>query len=209
MKRFIAIAGNIGVGKSELTKRLGQFLNWKVFLEPVAQNPYLTDFYSDRPRWAFHSQMFFLSQRLADHHTLTQEAASVIQDRSLYENAEVFAKNLWLEKSMTNRDYQTYRDFYDLLVKLLPPPDLIIYLQAAPEILQQRIKQRGRKFEQEIPLTYLTQLNQLYDDWAKNFKPCPVLTINTNTLNLINNDQAFQQVTEKILKKLGDNPLPF
>ena len=131
MKKFVAVAGNIGVGKSTLVEMLCEKLGWEPFYEPVAENPYLSDFYEDMPTWSFHSQIFFLSHRLRSHHDLANHPTSVIQDRSVYEDAEVFAQNLFRQGHIQPRDYQTYRELYETVIGFLPPPDLVIYLKAS------------------------------------------------------------------------------
>jgi len=148
-KRFIAIAGNIGVGKSTLTRLLSERLGWEPFYEAVSDNPYLADFYQDMTRYAFHSQIFFLSRRLR-HHRRLLDFNSVVQDRSVYEDAEIFARNLFEQCHILPRDYHTYRELYEVLIQFLPPPDLVVYLRASVPTLLDRISQRGRSFEQNI-----------------------------------------------------------
>ncbi|MBI1856593.1 MAG: deoxynucleoside kinase, partial [Chloroflexi bacterium] len=131
MKKFVAVAGNIGVGKSTLVSMLCRQLEWEPFYEPVADNPYLADFYQNMDAWSFHSQVFFLTRRLRSHHELTLHPASVIQDRSVYEDAEIFAQNLFLQGHIQPRDYDTYRELYEIAVQFLPPQDLVIYLRAS------------------------------------------------------------------------------
>ena len=141
---FVAIAGNIGVGKSTLVERLSHKLGWAPFYEPVGENPYLADFYDDMQQWAFPSQVFFLTRRLQAHHQLTSHPTSAIQDRTVYEDAEVFAQNLSERGYMTGRDHATYRELYDVLKAFLPPPDLVVYLRASVDTLLTRIAARGR-----------------------------------------------------------------
>ena len=150
MKKFVAVAGNIGVGKSTLVNKLCQKLGWQPFYEPVAENPYLADFYSDMPAWSFHSQVFFLTHRLRSHYQLARHPDSAIQDRSVYEDAEIFAQNLYLRGFIHPRDYETYRELYETLVEFLPPPDLVIYLRSRVPTLMQRIASRGRDYERTI-----------------------------------------------------------
>lgn len=176
-KRFIAVAGNIGAGKSTLVNRLCDRLGWKPYFEPVSQNPYLEDFYRDMRAWAFHSQVFFLSYRMRSHDELLKIPGSVVQDRSVYEDAEIFAENLYRQGSITERDYRTYRNLFELFISLLAPPDLVIYLRAPVDELARRIKARGRTFESEITTEYLQQLNLLYEEWIERFSLCPVLTV--------------------------------
>ncbi len=202
MKHFVVIAGNIAAGKTTLTKQLSRHLNWEPFLESVDENPYLADFYSDMNRWSFHSQIFFLSRRLAHHRQLLQRPNSVVQDRSVYEDAEIFAHNLFLQGRMSERDYRVYRELYEAVISLLPPPDLVIYLRASVTELQTRIVQRGRDFEQQIDPDYLAQLNRLYEDWIASFVHCPVLTVPTDSLNFAVNSKHLDIVIRRITDKL-------
>ncbi|HBY95474.1 MAG TPA: deoxynucleoside kinase [Chloroflexi bacterium] len=204
MKRFIAIAGNIGVGKSTLTSLLEQRLGWEPFYEAVNDNPYLADFYQDMRRWAFHSQVFFLSRRLQNHRQILEHPASVIQDRSVYEDAEIFAANLYEQGAIDPRDYSVYRELYQAVSAVLPPPDLIVYLRAEVEILQKRIRQRGRDFERDISRDYLEQLNRLYDEWTARFTLCPVLTIPTDRLDFVANPDQLNQIATLILDTLQE-----
>ena len=144
MKKFVAVAGNIGVGKSTLVELLCVRLGWEPFYEPVTENPYLADFYNDMDTWSFHSQVFFLTHRLRSHYKLGQHPSSVVQDRSVYEDAEIFAQNLFLQGHINQRDYQTYRELYETTSRLLPPPDLVVYLRASVPTLMHRISNRGR-----------------------------------------------------------------
>jgi deoxyadenosine/deoxycytidine kinase len=198
MKNFIAIAGNIGVGKSTLTKKLAQHLKWKAYQEPVAQNPYLEDFYKDMKKWAFHSQMFFLGSRLKDHSNILKEKRSVIQDRSLYENAEVFAKSLHKQGHINARDWKTYQTIYKTCTKVLPAPNLIIYLKASTEKIMQRIEKRGRGFEKKISPKYIKSLNDLYDKWAGSFDECQIITLSYDDLDLKNNNIDFESFLKEV-----------
>jgi deoxyadenosine/deoxycytidine kinase len=202
MEKFVAVAGNIGVGKTTLVKKLCDNLNWTPFFEPEKENPYLPDFYKDMQTWAFHSQIFFLTRRLKAHKDLCVHPGSVIQDRSVYEDAEIFAHNLYRQKQIGERDYQTYQELYQALVEFLPPPDLVLYIKASVPTLQQRIKQRGRDYEDQIDPNYLTQLNQLYDQWIDNFKLCPVLTIPGDDLDFVANNGHLNLIIEKVQEKL-------
>src|SRR5829696_1703449 len=157
-KYFVAIAGNIGVGKSSLTTLLAQRLGWEPFFEAVVENPYLADFYADMKAWSFHSQVFFLSRRLYDHKALMDHPTSVLQDRTVYEDAEIFARNLYRQGLMSEREWNSYWDLYTSVAQLLPSPDLVVYLQASVETLQKRIGLRGRDFERSISGEYLAQL---------------------------------------------------
>jgi deoxyadenosine/deoxycytidine kinase len=201
-KHFIGIAGNIGVGKSTLTSLLSERLDWEPFLEGVSDNPYLADFYDDMSRWSFHSQVFFLARRLRHHRQLLDRPNSVIQDRTVYEDAEIFARNLYDQGSMAERDYNTYTDLYHAVTAILPPPNLVIYLRASVETLQKRIQQRGREYERQISVTYLEKLNALYEDWFHGFTLCPVLTIPADRLDYVANNDHLELVVTRILERL-------
>lgn len=199
---FITIAGNIGVGKSTLTQLLANRTGFEPVFEPHADNPYLADFYNDMGRWSFHSQIFFLTRRLRQHHELLNRPNSTLQDRSVYEDAEIFARNLHKQGSMSDRDWQSYHDLYQTLTAILPPPHLVVYLRASVETLQRRIGQRGRGYERGISAEYLQQLNQLYDEWAFNFSLSPVLVIETDNLNYVRDDQHLDLIWERIQQRL-------
>jgi deoxyadenosine/deoxycytidine kinase len=202
MKHFVAIAGNIGVGKSTLTGLLAGQLTWEPFYEAVEDNPYLADFYQDMRRWSFHSQIFFLSRRLRHHRALLDHPNSVVQDRSVYEDAEVFARNLYRQGNMGERDYKSYRELYEVLTMFLPSPDLVVYLRASVPTLQRRIAQRGREFEREISPDYLAQLNELYEEWIAGFRLCPVLTVPADNLDFVQNHTHLDLIAGRIMDKL-------
>lgn len=202
-KRFIAIAGNVGVGKSSLTRCLAGRLGWEPFFEAVDDNPYLADFYRDMRTWAFHSQIFFLSRRLRHHHDLLRRPHSVIQDRSVYEDAEIFARNLYEQGSFDERNYQSYRELYEILCALLPPPDLVIYLRAAVPTLLDRIRLRGRAYEQAIDPDYLQRLNLLYDTWIAHFSLCPVLTVQADDLDFVNHTPHLDRIEAAVNDRLA------
>ena len=203
-KYFIAIAGNMGVGKSTLTRLLADDLKWTPFYEAVDNNPYLADFYRDMRQWSFHSQIFFLSRRLSYHRQMVKHPNMVIQDRSVYEDAEVFARNLHQLGNMSHRDYQVYRGLYEEFIQFLPPPDLIVYLKASVPTLITRVHRRGRDFEQEISPLYLQQLNELYNSWIEDFTLCPILTVQTDNLDFVRFDRDFNLIKERIANKLGE-----
>jgi deoxyadenosine/deoxycytidine kinase len=202
MKRFLAIAGNIGAGKSTLVTMLADRLDWKPFFEPVTENPYLADFYQDMRAWAFHSQIFFLTRRLRIHRQLIDHPDSAIQDRSVYEDAEIFACNLYRQGLIGERDYTSYRELYQVLIEFLPPPDLVIYLRASVPTLVERIRQRGRDYERQIAPDYLTRLNDLYEEWTTNFRLCPVLTVPADDLNFVAYPGHLDLIVRKIEEKL-------
>jgi deoxyadenosine/deoxycytidine kinase len=202
VKRFVAIAGNIGVGKSTLAALLSERLNWDPFLEAVDDNPYLADFYQDMQRWSFHSQIYFLSRRLRHHWQLLQHANSVIQDRTVYEDAEIFARNLYRQELMDERDYDSYWELYRVVTTVLPPPDLVVYLRASVSTCQKRIHRRGRSYERDIPTSYLEQLNELYEEWIHGFSLCPVLSVPSDDLDFVLNPDHLELITGKILEKL-------
>ena len=202
MKKFIAVAGNIGVGKSTLVEMISERLECMPFYEPVAENPYLSDFYKDMPAWSFHSQIFFLTHRLRIHQDLVRTPGSVIQDRSIYEDAEVFAQNLFLQGHISERDYATYRSLYRTLAEYLPPPDLVIYLRASVPTLLKRIALRNRDYERSIEPAYLDHLNSLYENWITHFTLCPVLTVPADELDYVAHTQHLELIISKVKEKL-------
>jgi deoxyadenosine/deoxycytidine kinase len=202
MKKFVAVAGNIGVGKSTLVALLCKNLGWQPFYEPVADNPYLADFYADMRSWSFHSQIFFLTHRLRMHRQLLDHPTSVLQDRTVYEDAEIFAENLNRQGLIQDRDYRTYRELFDVLTEFLPPPDLVVYLRASVETLSSRITQRGRDFERQISAQYLGQLNELYERWIADFSLCPVLTVPSDDLDYVANSNHLDLIASKVQEKL-------
>lgn len=202
MSSFITIAGNIGVGKSTLVQLLSDKLGWDPVYEAVDENPYLKDFYADMERWGFQSQIFFLSNRVRQHYELLQAKNSIIQDRSVYEDAEIFAQNLFKQGNMSERDWETYYDLYRTMTEVLTPPKLVVYLQASVETLQRQISARGRDYEQTIDPAYLADLNKLYEAWIGDFSLCPVLTINTDHLDYVQYADHLEIIQAKILERL-------
>lgn len=201
-KYYIAIAGNIGAGKTTLTTLLSQRLGWEPFLEGVADNPYLADFYESMEKWSFHSQVFFLARRLRHHRELLDRPNSVIQDRTVYEDAEIFAQNLFLRGAMQPRDFNTYRDLYEAVTSILPPPDLVIYLRASLPTLIERIQNRDRSYERQISADYVAQLNTLYEAWFQSFSLCPVLTVPADRLDFVANGDHLSMISERIMERL-------
>jgi deoxyadenosine/deoxycytidine kinase len=202
MKKFIAVAGNIGVGKSTLVEMISDRLECQPFYEPVTENPYISDFYKNMPAWSFQSQIFFLTHRLRIHHELLHVQGSVIQDRSIYEDAEVFARNLYVQGNMADRDYNTYRSLYLTLAETLPPPDLVIYLRASVPTLLKRIALRNRDYEQSIAPAYLENLNGLYDSWIDHFTLCPILTVPADDLDFVAHPHHLDLIASKVKEKL-------
>lgn len=196
--QFIGIAGNIGAGKSTLTGMLAEIFNWHPFYEANAENPYLADFYEDMTRWSFHSQTFFLGKRLEHHRQLIDHPGSVVQDRTVYEDAEIFARNLYQQGNMNDRDYDAYRRLYQAVSSFLPAPDLMIYLEADVDTLMSHIHRRGRDFERNISADYLGQLNQLYTDWIEDWTASPILCINMNGRDFQHNPDDFNYIAEQV-----------
>jgi len=191
------------VGKSTLTAMLAERFGWQPFYEANAENPYLVDFYEDMQRWSFHSQVFFLGKRLEHHRQLLDHPGSVVQDRTVYEDAEIFARNLYRQGQMTERDYDAYQRLYRAVASFLPPPDLIIYLKSSVETLKQHIQQRGREFEQNIDVDYLAQLNRLYDEWATSWTACPVLIVSMDTVDFQHNAADFESISDQVAGMLA------
>ena len=184
-RKFIAIAGNIGAGKTELTEFLCRRYGLKPFYEPNDQNPYLADFYSDMRTWAYRSQLFFLTHKFRLHLALQGEPGAVIQDRTIYEDAEIFARNLFRQRLIEKRDFDTYWELYQSIKRALRPPDLMIQLRCPVRTLRQRIRSRGRSFEQDIPAEYLRRLNRLYEEWFARYDLSPVLVLETDKLDYL------------------------
>jgi deoxyadenosine/deoxycytidine kinase len=201
--RLILVAGNIGAGKTSLTERIGARLGWRSAFESVSDNPYLPDFYADMKTWSFHLQVFFLGHRAEQHNELSQNPQSAIADRSIYEDAYIFARALHHLGNITERDYLAYRRVFDLIVNGLPSPDLLIYLKCPVPILMDRIAQRGRAMESGITSEYLSLLESFYDDWLHAFNICPVLTIPSGDLDFVNKPHHLDLVTNTILDKLA------
>lgn len=201
-RKFIMVAGNIGVGKSTLVELLSSRLHFHPFYEPVTENPYLPDFYQQMEAWGFHSQVFFLANRLLLHQEVLRFPGSAIQDRSIYEDAEVFARNLFLQGTLNQRDFDTYCTLYHAMANLLPPPDLVIYLKATEDTLLKRISKRDREYERTISREYLAQLNTLYERWIEAFSLCPVLTVPADNLDYVAQTGHLELVVEKVQQKL-------
>ena len=184
-KRFIAVAGNIGAGETERVGFLSKWYGLKPFLEPNDANPYLEDFYRDMKGFAFKSQIYFLTPKLRLHRELEKESGTVVQDRTIYEDAEIFARNLHKQGAIDNRDWQTYHELYTVAAQALAPPDLMIYLRAPVRTLRKRITGRGRAMEKDIPTSNLKLLNDLYEDWLSRYDLSPVITLASDKLDYI------------------------
>ncbi len=202
-KRFIVVAGNIGTGKTSVTERIGARLGWRTAFESVVDNPYLAQFYADMRQWAFHLQVFFLGHRAQQHLSLAQDPESAISDRSIYEDAHIFARALYHMGNLSERDYRSYRAVFDLVVASLPKPDLLLYLAAPVPVLLERIHGRGRSMESGITAEYLTLLDSFYDEWLSTFDLCPVLTIRTDDLDFVHKPKHLQIVVQSIEDKLA------
>ncbi len=202
---FVAIAGNIGVGKTSLSKLLHERFGWKVFFEPERQNPYLADFYRDMHRWAYHSQIFFLTQRFKDHLTIQESPAPSIQDRTIYEDAEIFAENLFLRDLMPKRDYESYKNLYSTMVLTLEKPSIVVYLKASTWTLLSRIRKRGRDYERDIDTEYLDQLNILYDNWIKRISQTwNVLVIDTDNYDMTSDSEWLEGILEEVKNQIEE-----
>ena len=199
---FLAIAGNIGVGKTELTNRLSEELNWAAYYEPVIQNPYLDSFYQNMSRWSFHLQIYFLSERFKAQVDIGRGHQPFIQDRTIYEDAEIFARTLHEQGSMTDVDYQNYVALFHVLMGYLRKPDVILYLRASPAELMRRIAKRGRMSEQTITIDYIARLNHAYDDWMRRARSqYEVLEIDTDTVPLQGETPAFRQLVQELKRR--------
>lgn len=194
----IAVSGNIGAGKTTLAEKLGKHYNWKVQLESVEENPYLEDFYSDMKRWAFHVQIHFLNSRFKQVNELRDSRASIVQDRTIYEDAYIFAKSLYSSGHFSERDYESYLKLFELMITYVQPPDLLIYLKADIGKLVSQIEKRGRSFENAIRIDYLKTLNQHYEDWIGSYKLGKLLVIDVNNLDFVSKVEDFSYVVNQI-----------
>ncbi len=201
-KKFIAVAGNMGAGKTELVHFLCRRYGLKPFFEPNDDNPYLKDFYEDMRAWAFHSQVYFLTHKFRLHRQLEAEPGTVVQDRTIYEDAEIFARNLHLTRKMTGRDWKTYQELYSVVSASLRPPDLMIYLRASVRTIRKRITTRGRPEEQAIPTRYLSRLNRLYEEWFERYDLSEVITIETDRMDYLQDLEDRLELFERIERYL-------
>lgn len=200
--KHIAVAGNIGAGKTTLTEMLSKHYRWIPHFEDVDQNPYLFDFYEDMPRWSFNLQIFFLNSRLTQLLEISRGTETVIQDRTIYEDAHIFAPNLHEMGLMSKRDYENYFDFFQTLRQMVQPPDLLIYLQASVPTLVGQIQKRGREYEENIRLDYLKRLNEYYNKWIEGYKEGPLLVINVDKVKFVENEEDFGTIIRKVDSEL-------
>lgn len=196
--KHVAIAGNIGAGKTTLTEMLSKHYKWIPQFEDVDQNPYLYDFYDDMPRWSFNLQIYFLNSRLNQLLEISKGTETVIQDRTIYEDAYIFAPNLHEMGLMSKRDFENYFDFFQNLRQMVNPPDLLIYLQASVPTLVGQIQKRGREYEENIRLDYLKKLNEFYNKWIEGYKEGPLLIINVDQNKFAESDESFGEIISKI-----------
>ena len=202
-KHLVLVAGNIGTGKTSLTERIGAKLGWRTAFESVDDNPYIAEFYENMRQWSFHLQVFFLGHRAKQHIELATCPESAIADRSIYEDAHIFARALHHLGNLNERDYQAYRAVYDLVASNLPAPDLLLYLRAPVPVLMQRIRGRNRSIESGITEEYLALLDTFYEEWLQTFDLCPVLTIRSEDLDFVHKPKHLDIVAQRILDKLA------
>lgn len=204
---FVVVAGNIGSGKTTLTKKLSERLGWKPHFESVQDNPYLADFYGDMERWAFQLQVYFLTHRFGTHKLIEGSGASSVQDRSIYEDANIFARALYDQGTLNERDFKNYQTLYNTMTPYLSPPTLMIFLRRSVPKLIERIQLRGRDYEQAIPVDYLTRLNKYYDDWYGSYDLGKSLIVDTDELDFLENEQHFNKLVGKIWDSIDQKDL--
>lgn len=196
--KHIAVAGNIGAGKTTLTGLLAKHYKWKANFEDIDHNPYLVDFYEDMHRWSFNLQIYFLNSRLEQLDAIRSGKDTVIQDRTIYEDAYIFAPNLYDMGLMNKRDFENYSSFFNTLTKMVQPPDLLIYLKASIPKLVDQIQKRGREYEENIRLDYLKRLNQYYDKWIDSYTAGKLLVIDIENLDFTSNDEDMAEVVSRV-----------
>ena len=199
----IAVAGNIGSGKTTLTGLLAKQYGWTAKYEAVDNNPYLNDFYSDMERWSFNLQVYFLNSRLHQIKSFRESGESIIQDRTIYEDAEIFAKNLHTIGNMSERDYATYKDLFKSMMEFVEAPSLLIYLRASVPTLVNNIQSRGRSYENTIRIDYLQQLNEHYEEWISNYKDGELLIVDVDNTDFLTNPEDLSAVVDKIDAQLN------
>jgi len=198
MNMHIAIAGNIGAGKTTLTNLLAKHYKWNPHYESVTENPYLDDFYSSMERWSFNLQIYFLNSRFRQILEIKESGKNIIQDRTIYEDASIFAPNLHAMGLMTNRDFENYQSLFELMEKLVTPPDLLIYLRASIPTLVGQIHKRGREFENSISIDYLSRLNERYEAWITKYTKGNLLIINIDNLDIVDNREDLGSIIDRI-----------
>jgi deoxyadenosine/deoxycytidine kinase len=201
---FVAVAGNIGSGKSSLTRLLSDAMGWRAMYESVEDNPYLSDFYGNMRRWSFQLQVYFLSNRFRSHKAITEGTASVVLDRVIYEDAEIFARNLFEIGNMEERDYRNYVALYEVMTEYLHPPDLLVYLRANVDTLLHQISHRGRDFEKSIKREYLEQLNRHYESWIARYTKGKLLIVESDGLDFVNRKEDLQKVIGMVVDHLKE-----
>lgn len=196
----ITIAGTVGVGKSTMTKALADALQFRTSFEKVDSNPYLDLFYDDFEKWSFHLQIYFLAERFKEQKRMFEYGGGFIQDRSIYEDTGIFAKMHWEKGTMNNVDYETYTNLFEAMVMTpyFPHPDLLIYLEGSIDDIIGRIQERGRQMEQQTPVDYWIEMHQRYENWINTFNGCPVLRLNINDYDLLNDPECSEQIVERI-----------
>lgn len=202
--KHIAICGNIGSGKTTLAQKLGKHYGWEALIEAVDDNPYLRDFYEDMPRWAFHVQIYFLNSRFRQVNEIRLNQKTTVQDRTIYEDAYIFAANLHKSGFITERDYQSYLDIFNSMINFVQPPDLLIYLKADIPKLVSQIEKRGRDYEYAIRIDYLKNLNQHYENWISHYKLGKLLIIDVNNLDFVERIEDFSFIVNKIDLELNN-----
>lgn len=201
-KKYVAIAGNIGAGKSSLTRVLSDYFKWEAYYERVDDNPYLTDFYQDMRRWSFNLQVFFLSSRFNHQRQIEQSPHSMVQDRSIYEDAEIFARNLYEMGLMSGRDFENYAELFAIMTSYLRPPDLLVYLRASVPTLVRHIQARGREYESSIRIDYLERLNQHYENWIGRYDLGPKIIVDVDELDFVNSAPDRSEIIARIETRL-------
>jgi deoxyadenosine/deoxycytidine kinase len=202
--KHIAISGNIGSGKTVLTEKLAKHYGWHALFESVDKNPYLRDFYYDMPRWAFHLQIYFLNSRFRQVSEIRSSEKPTVQDRTIYEDAYIFANNLHRSGYINDRDYQSYLDIFHSMINFVLPPDLLIYLRADIPKLVRQIQKRGRDYEYAMRLDYLKNLNEHYENWIKGYKLGKILIIDVNQIDFVENIDDFGYIVSKIDLELNN-----
>ena len=206
-KIFIAVAGNIGTGKTTLTQMLADHFKWNAHFESVSDNPYLADFYTDMKRWSFPLQIYFMTHRVKSHQDITGGQSTAIQDRTIYEDANIFARNLFEKGLMEDRDYQNYLKVYQVVTGQLTPPDLMIYLRKSLPRLKEQIKKRGRDYEQDMPEDYLSNLNRYYDEWIGGYNIGKKLVIESDHLDFVAHKKDFEMICGQVMNSLEQRDL--